>query len=167
MVTDNHSKSVHMSVWSGTTWQVHLVQLSTTQSSLSSKSRPSCQHMFFSLVFFILPRASFMTVFSSVWTYRQICSQKEDHSEMIRTRSWERYTAFLSACELIHLLTSGVFQEKACVVTFTWFTEEECILLLLKCCDSFEYYLYRKPVKQHVASCHPSGEPISPTYIHL
>lgn len=54
-------------VWRGSTWQVHLVQLSTIQSSLSSNRRPSCQHMFFSFEFFILPRASFISVFSSVW----------------------------------------------------------------------------------------------------
>lgn len=49
------------------TWQVHLVQLSTTQSSLSSKRRPSCQHMRLSLMFFMFPSTSFITVFSSVW----------------------------------------------------------------------------------------------------
>ena len=48
------------------TWQVHLVQLSTIQSSLSSNRRPSCQHKFFSLVSFILTSASFIKVFSSV-----------------------------------------------------------------------------------------------------
>lgn len=58
---------LNLHVCRGTTWQVHLVQLSTIQSSLSSNSRPSCQHMFFSLEFFILPRASFISVFSSVW----------------------------------------------------------------------------------------------------
>ena len=96
-------------LWLGTTWQVHLVQLSTTQSSLSSNSRPSCQHMFFSLVFFILPRASFMTEFSSVWTHnnRQICSQGADQSEKVRTNSRERCAAFhaVREGEGIHLLT--------------------------------------------------------------
>lgn len=57
---------LNLHICRGTTWQVHLVQLSTIQSSLSSNRRPSCQHMFFSLEFFILPRASFIRVFSSV-----------------------------------------------------------------------------------------------------
>lgn len=86
-VIHSHRESLHVSFWLGTTWQVHLVQLSTTQSSLSSNRRPSCQHMFFSLVFLILPRASFMSVFSSVWTHnkRRICSWRADQSERIRT----------------------------------------------------------------------------------
>ena len=70
--------NVYNSLWLGTTWQVHLVQLSTTQSSLSSNRRPSCQHMFFSLVSFILPRASFMTVFSSVWTHSNRFAVREE-----------------------------------------------------------------------------------------
>lgn len=53
------------------TWQVHLVQLSTTQSSLSSKRRPSCQHIFFSFVFFILPSTSFIALFSSVCAHHK------------------------------------------------------------------------------------------------
>lgn len=69
--------TLNLYICRGTTWQVHLVQLSTIQSSLSSNSRPSCQHMFFSFEFFILPRASFISVFSSVWKEKiHTCSEK-------------------------------------------------------------------------------------------
>lgn len=93
-----HRKCAHLSIWLSTTWQVHLVQLSTTQSSLSSKRRPSCQHMFFSLESFILPRASFMIVFSSVWAYdkRKICSQRgreETSQKRLGHYSWRRHIA--------------------------------------------------------------------------
>lgn len=57
-------------IWRHTTfpsWHVHLVQLSTTQSSLFSNSRPSCQQMFCCTGSCILFRASRMAVFSSVW----------------------------------------------------------------------------------------------------
>lgn len=48
-------------------WHVHLVQLSTIQSSLFSNIRPSCQHMLCSIGSCILLRASRIAVFSSVW----------------------------------------------------------------------------------------------------
>lgn len=128
---------LNISIWLGSTWQVHLVQLSTTQSSLSSNSRPSCQHMFFSFEFFILPRTSFMTVFSSVWTYksRKVCSQKwlghaHDNGTLHSNKQGKVYTCWQGDSFkrahvklLFHLVESGIAhsaQVEILLLTLIW-----------------------------------------------